>query len=393
VAIDGLADRLARARTAMRSAGVDGWLLYDFQGKNPIFWQLLGITRHATRRAYVLVAANGEATILCHRIDVTALAPFGLPLRIYTTWRELSDALPALLSSCRRVAMDYSPGCVLPVVSRADAGTVEWVRSMGIEVVSSADLVQAAVARWSTADLADHRQAARELMASLDAALAHVAAHMGRGLTEDQVAAFLRAEFGRRGLVTDDAPIVAVNAHAGDPHYEPGAARPTPIRPGDWLLIDLWARVDRPGTVYADSTWVATVGREPRPVEGQVFDVVRRARDAAVDAVRAAVGFARPIAGWEVDRAARAVIENAGYGAAYTHRTGHSIGQQVHGPGVNLDDFETRDVRILTPGVAVTIEPGIYLPEFGVRSEINLVVGEGTVEVTLPEQAAITRVG
>jgi Xaa-Pro dipeptidase len=385
--------RLARAQQAIAEAGLDGWLLYDFQGKNPIFWQLVGQPRHVTRRLYLFVPRDGEPRVLCHPIDATGMAIFGLAQTEYRTWQELGEALPKLLGRARRVAMDYAPNCVLPVVSRADAGTVELVRSFGIEVVSSADLIQAAAARWSDSDLADHLSACEKLFASLDAAHDFVKAQVDHGITEHAVQQVLLEEFRRRGLTTEDPPTVAVNAHASDPHFETSADRDTPIRRGDWLLIDLWAREDRPGTVYADSTWVAFVGSEVPARHREVFDVVAEARDAAVERIRAGLSRGEPVEGWQVDRAARDLIEARGYGQYFFHRTGHSLGQQVHGPGVNLDDFETHDVRRLIPGVAVTVEPGIYLPEFGVRSEINVYVEPTGPRVTTRIQREVTLLG
>jgi Xaa-Pro dipeptidase len=381
-----VSDRIEAARRGLREAGLDGWLLYDFQGKNPIFWQLLGVPRHTTRRCYLLIPREGAARLLVHRIDAPVLTDFGVAIETYLTWQQLGVALPRLLAGLRRVAMDYAPGCVLPVVSRADAGTVELVRSIGLEVVSSADLIQSAVARWSARDLADHHVAAKKLIESLEALWARLRG--GADLTEHAGQQLLLAEFGRRGLTTEDPPIVAVNAHAADPHFEPSAVADTPIRRGDFLLVDLWAREDRPGTVYADSTWVACLG-EPTAQQREVFDVVMRARDAAVARIRDGVARGETVQGWQVDRAARDLVEAAGYGEYFTHRTGHSLGQQVHGPGVNCDDYETHDTRALIEGVTVTVEPGIYLPDFGVRSEINVhMAAEGPL-VTLPEQRAI----
>jgi Xaa-Pro aminopeptidase len=387
----GTGARVRAAQRGLAEAGLDGWLLYDFQGKNPIFWQLLGVPRHTTRRCYLLIPRRGAARLLVHRIDATALAPFGLEVETYLTWQQLAERLPPFLGGSRRLAMDYAPGCVLPVVSRADAGTVELIRALGVEVVSSADLVQAAVARWSDRDLDDHRSAAGKLYEALTSALDHVRQHVHDGLTEHGVQQFLLGQFAERGLTTEDPPIVAVNAHAGDPHYEPSATNDTPIRRGDWLLIDLWAREDRPGTVYADSTWVASL-RDAGPTreQSQVFEVVVRARDAAVARMREGFECGEPVQGWQVDRAARDLVAAAGYGDHFLHRTGHSLGQQVHGPGVNLDDFETHDTRTLIEGVAVTVEPGIYLPDFGVRSEINVVITRDGPLVTLPEQREIT---
>jgi Xaa-Pro aminopeptidase len=381
-----LSERIEAAQRGLRDAGLDAWLLYDFQGKNPIFWQLLGVPRHTTRRCYLLIPRAGEARLLVHKIDAPVLVDFGVAIETYLTWQQLGAALPRLLAGLRRAAMDYAPGCVLPVVSRADAGTVELVRSMGIEVVSSADLVQSAVARWSGRDLADHHDAARKLMQSLEALWTLLRA--GAELTEHTGQQLLLAEFASRGLTTEDPPIVAVNAHAADPHFEPSAVADTPIRRGDFLLVDLWAREDRPGTVYADSTWVACLG-EPTAQQREVFGVVERARDAAVARIRAGVARGEAVQGWQVDRAARDLVEAAGYGDYFTHRTGHSLGQQVHGPGVNCDDYETHDTRTLIEGVTVTVEPGIYLPDFGVRSEINVHMAADGPLVTLPEQRSI----
>lgn len=377
------AARIKAAQEGLRAAGLDGWLLYDFQGRNPIFWQLLGQPRHVTRRLYLFVPREGEPRVLRHAIDAVAMRPFGIAETQYLTWQELGVALPKLIGGCRRIAMDYAPGCVLPVVSRADAGTVELVRSLGVEVVSSADLIQSAVARWSPADLADHEWAASELLASLDAAFLHLQATVDAGQTEHGLQAFLLEEFARRGIETEDPPVVAVNGHAGDPHYEPSASRPTAIRRGDWLLVDLWARLG-PGRVYADSTWTAYLGEQAPAKHQKVFDVVIAARDAAIAAIKPG------IEGWRVDRVARDVIAQAGYGDYFVHRTGHSLGRQVHGPGVNLDDYETHDTRTLIEGVAVTVEPGIYLPDLGVRSEVNVVMGAAGPRVTTRLQREIT---
>jgi Xaa-Pro aminopeptidase len=338
----------------------------------------------------VLIPREGDPRLLIHRIDQVALRPFGVAMETYLTWAELGAALPRFLGDRRRLAMDYSPGAILPVVSRADAGTVELVRALGIEVVSSADLIQSAVARWSERDVHDHEVAAERLMASLDATLEHVRAGAAGGLTEHGVQQFMLDDFARRGIETEDPPIVAVNAHAGDPHYEPSASHDTPIRPGDFLLIDLWARLG-PGRVYADSTWTAFIGERPSDQQQAVFDVVVRARDAAIERIRAGAAAGEAVQGWQVDRAARAVVAAAGYGDHFTHRTGHSLGQQVHGPGVNLDDFETHDTRTLIEGVAVTVEPGIYLPDFGVRSEVNVLMTADGPRVTTRLQREITR--
>lgn len=383
--------RLRRAQQAVAEGGLDGWLLYDFQGRNPIFWQLVGQPRHVTRRLYLFVPREGEPRVLAHQIDVPGMAVFDLPMTRYLTWQELSEALPRFLGGARRIAMDYAEKCVLPVVSRVDAGTYELVRSFGIDVVSSADLIQTAVARWSDQDYADHISASGKLFDSLD--VVHGLIRGGSLGSEYAVQQQLLVEFGRRGLTTENPPTVAVNAHASDPHFETSADHDTPIRRGDWLLIDLWAREDRPGTVYADSTWVHFVGDRPTEKQREVFDVVAQARDAAVERIRAGLARGEAVEGWQVDRAARELITEAGYGDFFIHRTGHSLGQQVHGPGVNLDDFETHDLRRLIPGVSVTVEPGVYLPEFGVRSEIDVYIKPDGPEITTRVQRDITLLG
>ena len=293
----------------------------------------------------------------------------------------------------RRVALEYSPLCAIPVVSRVDAGTVEWVRSFGVEVVSSADLIQYAAARWTSTQLESHRSAARKLTEVAHLAFAFAGERLGTGVTEYDLVQHMRQLFRERGLVTEDGPAASVDAHSGDPHYEPTAETSVALRPGGWLLLDIWAKETTPDAVYADITWVGHAG--PRPTERQsaLFGVVADARDRAIDFLRDSWQDGRPVAGWEVDRAAREVIERAGYARYFTHRLGHSIGTSVHSTGVNLDDYETYDTRTLIPGIAFSVEPGVYLPEIGVRSEVDVYVGPDGPEVTTAIQREIVRIG
>jgi len=371
----------------------DGWLFYDHHRRDPIAYRILGlpVSAHATRRWFYWVPAAGEPVKLVNRIEAGILD--SLPGRKceYATWQELHERLVEMLAGVRKIAMQYSPMNMLPAVSMVDAGTIEMLRGFGIEIVSSADLVQYFEARWTPEQLEMHREAGRRVDQVLDSAFAHIgdALRDDRALTEFDVAEFIRAQFARSGLYTDHGPIVAVNAHAGDPHYEPAATGSAPIRSGDFVLIDLWAKLAQAHAVYYDITWVAYCGREVPPVIQHVFDVVRSARDRALETIQSACRSGRAIAGWEADAAARAHIEAAGYGDRFTHRLGHSIGEDIHGAGANLDGYETRDTRLLIPDTCCSIEPGIYLPEFGVRSEIDCFVADRDAHATGRVQNAI----
>jgi Xaa-Pro dipeptidase len=379
---------VAAIQKALEKEGLDGWLLYDFRGSNPIARTVVGFDERqiATRRWFYLVPRRGEPVAVLHAIEPKALAAApGLKV-LYRSWRELEAALSTHLAGMRRVAMEYSPGAAVPYVSRVDAGTVELVRVAGPEVVSSADLVQAFEARWTGEQKALHDRAARDTLLAKDEAFALVRERLAAGIPvrESEVQAFISARFEARGLTTDHPCIVAVGDHASDPHFETG---PGPgdreIRRGDVLLIDLWAKVaGDPTAVYYDATWMAFCGPEAPAKVREVWDVVKEARDAAIAFVQERVGGGRALHGWEVDDVARGRIEARGYGPYFLHRTGHSIGTLVHGNGVNIDNLETRDERRIVPGVCFSIEPGVYLPEFGVRSEIDMYVGEGVAEVT-----------
>ncbi len=369
---------LQPVQSFMRERGIDAWLLYDFRGNNPILAQLLAGKRWTTRRAFLLVPAHGEPLLLAHGIDAAQFASAGVPLERYLTWRNLRAWLDRVLTGRTRVAMEYAPGCTLPAVSIADAGTVELVRSCGVEVVGSADVIQACVAVWPDAARRGHAEASAIVTRAKDDAFGLIRDSLaaGRPITELDVQRNILDGFAKGGLETAEPPIVAVNAHAGDPHFEVPQTDPAPIRRGDWVLIDLWARRPGDANVYSDITWVGFAGPEPSARHREVFGVVKAARDASLDLARRAWSSRTKVRGWELDDAARDTIVRAGFKPALRHRTGHSLspGPLVHGLGMNLDNLETHDTREMIPGIGFTIEPGIYLPEFGVRLEINVFV-------------------
>jgi Xaa-Pro aminopeptidase len=395
-------NRLSDIQSAIRSEKLDGWLLYDFRCLNPIAQRVAGIPadRLLTRRWACFIPAEGDPRWLFHSIEIGGFRDIAPDAAGFVSWADWREGLRALMGGASRVAMEVSPGCAIPYVSRVDAGTVDLVRSIGVEVVSSADLVQVADAVWSAEQLASHRRASAGVLEVKDAAFAHVRERLAAGLpvTEAGLQDFIMAQFAARGLVTGDPPIVAVNAHAADPHYGPRRDADTPIRPGDLLLIDQFAREDFPDAIYADITWMAFLGDDVPPRIRQVFETVRAARDAAVAFARERIRAGQPVYGYEVDDASRGVITPAGFGPFFTHRTGHSLGTSVHYNGVNIDNLETQDRRRLIPGVGFTIEPGIYLPQegIGVRLEINCYVGENDLEVTtlpLQDEIVLLQVG
>jgi Xaa-Pro aminopeptidase len=369
---------LLTVQGAIRQLGWDAWLLYDFRGLNVLAQRVLGMSSEAmlSRRWFYLVPAQGEPRKLVHRIEQHALQ--GLPgsPQIYLRWQELEAGVQSLVAGLRRVAMEYVPRNANPYVSRVDAGTAELVRSFGVEVVSSGDLVQLFEACWDDEQWALHLEAARHTRSAFDVAFAFIADTVRRqgSVRETEVVQCILDHFTAYGLVTDHPPICAVGPHSGDPHYSPGPGSDGTIRAGDFVLIDLWAKRDRPRAVYSDLTWTAFVGPQVPARYEEIFQIVARARDAAIACVQEAFRAGRPLQGWQVDQAARDVIERAGYGAYFCHRTGHSIGQETHGNGANMDNLETREERRVLPRTCFSIEPGIYLPEFGVRSEVNVFV-------------------
>jgi Xaa-Pro dipeptidase len=388
---------IAAVQRVLREQGVDAWLWYDFQGTNPIAQRLAGLGRGghmASRRWFYLIPAHGEPRGLVHAIEPHNLDALPGDKKAYAGRAELERALANLLSGSKRVAMEYSPQGAIPYVSRVDAGTVELVRRHGVEVVSSGDLVQQFEARWSDAAIAAHRAAAEKLYRIKDRAFETVAARLRDGVetTEYDIRQLMWQWFADEGLTSDAAPLVAVQENASDPHYMPEADRTRRIGRDELLLLDLWGRLQTDGAVFADITWVGFTGSEVPQEMALVFAVARDARDAAVELIVEAARAGREVRGYEVDRAARQVIERAGYGQYVLHRTGHSLGETVHGNGAHLDDYETHDERRLLPGTGFTIEPGIYLGRFGVRTEINVVWTATGPEVTGPRQQEIVRV-
>ena len=385
------------AREYLQAEELPGWLIYDYLGCNPVLAQVAQPSGHVTRPVFLFVPAAGAPRLLTHHVDAGKFADAGegtdLEQVVYSSRNTLESALQDTLSGSGRVAMEYSPRNGLPRVSRVDAGTVELVQSMGADVVSSADLMQYATQRWSSDQLAGHKRAAEKLGRIVNEAFARIGQRLSQrehgGPTEFEIAEFIRARFREEGLVTADGPIVSTNAHCSDPHYEPAAEGSSVIAPGDWVLIDLWAREDTPGSVYADITWTAYVGDTPTERHRQVFDIVLGARDAALSFLRDSFSRGETIQGWQADDVARSYIADHGFGDYFTHRLGHSIYHTVHGEGVNLDNFETHDTRRIIPGIGFSIEPGIYLPEFGVRSEIDAYMSEEGPYASSPVQRDI----
>ncbi len=375
-------------QAALQAAGLDGWLFYDHHERDPLSYRVLRFRapRIPTRRWFYLIPAHGEPRGLVHRIEPGMLEPLPGLKRHYAGWQSLDEELRSLLAGCRVVAMQYSPQGRVPAVSLVDAGCVEMVRGLGVEVVSSGDLLQQFEAVWNEAQRESHGEAGRRVDAVRAAAFRGVSE--GRLTHEYAVKAFILEAFERESLFTDHGPIVAVNANASNPHYEPETASSQPIRKGDVLLIDLWAKLRKPHSVYYDVTWTGFVGGDPPERVQEVFRVVTGARDAAVRAIQEG----RAGRGFEVDDAARGYITERGFGEYFIHRTGHSIGEDVHGAGANMDNLETHDDRRLLPHTCFSIEPGVYLPEFGIRSEVNVYMGDRGAEVTGEIQRELVRV-
>jgi Xaa-Pro aminopeptidase len=379
---------------ALSEDGFDGWLLYDFHGSNPIATRLAGLAngqKMATRRWYYLIPAKGEPRGLVHAIERHNLD--GLPgaKRPYAGRQQLDAGLRELLHGIKRVAMEYSPGNNIPYLSRVDAGTVESVRQLGVDIASSGDLVQRFEAIWSDDAYKAHVAASDRLYRVKDRAFDLVRERMRSrtALNEFELQQQMLAWFDEQGLVTDDAPNVSAQENAGNPHYTVTRDTSRAIRPNEMLLLDLWGKLPAPGAVFADITWVGYTGSTPSDEYVQAFTVARDGRDAAIKLVETSVRKGEDLRGWQVDRACREVIERAGFGQYFIHRTGHSLGEEVHGNGVHMDDYETHDDRRLIPGTGFTIEPGVYTDRFGVRTEINMFIGERDARVTGPLQTEI----
>ena len=376
---------LTAIQSFLKQERLDGWLFYDHHFRDAIAYRVLKIRpAMCTRRWYYLIPAAGEPAKLVHRIESGNLD--GLPgdRRVYSTWQEQREGLKQMLEGKRRLAMEYSALNDIPYVGLVDAGTVELVRSLGVEVLSSADLVQLFEARWSAEALALHLEAGQVVHEAVRHGFRVIreAVKAGKSIGEYDVQQDIARLLDAKGLEADEPQLVAVNAHCSDPHYSPTSKTSSSIRAGDFVLLDLFAKRKAPGSVYFDITWTGFVGESvPKKFE-DVFDIVRAARDAAVALVREARQQGRELRGYEVDDAARGVIRGHGYGDYFIHRTGHSIGEDVHGNGANMDNFETHDDRKIISGTCFSVEPGIYLPEFGVRSEVNVYVEERDARVT-----------
>ena len=384
---------IGAAQDYLTTHSLPGWLVYDYRDSNPIFRQLITPSGHVTRQCFLFIPAEGAAKLLTHHVDAGKFAETGVDLMVCRHRESMLQALGEMLVGAPEVAMEYSPGNALPRVSGVDAGTIELVRSLGVVVVSSADLMQHATQRWTPQQLEGHVASAAKLGRIVAEAFEFIGARLDQGPTEYDVAEFIRGRFNEEGLETADGPIVSINSHCSDPHYEPGPQGSSVISPGDWVLIDLWARDKSEGTVYADITWVAHVG-DPIPSRHQeIFDIVTDARDAALTFLQESFNGNETVEGWQADAVARDYIEARGYGEYFTHRLGHSIRREVHSEAVNLDGFETHDTRPIIPGGGFSIEPGIYLPEFGVRSEIDAFMSDSGPYTTSPVQWEIVLIG
>ncbi len=378
---------LPAVQNAIRELGLDGWLLYDFRAMNVLARRVLGLNPEhiLSRRWFYFIPAEGEPRKLVHRIESGALDAYPGSKAIYLRWQELEAGVAELVKGAKRVAMEYVPRNANPYVSRVDAGTVELVRSFGVEVLPSGDLVQWFEACWDDEQEKTHFDAAIHTRSAYDAAFGFIRDRIqaSKPPRESEVIKVILDHFEKHGLETDHPPIVAVNSHSGDPHYATTPQTDAPVRAGDFVLIDLWAKLKKPRAVYSDLTRVAFAGKEVPARQEEIFQIVARARDAGIACVKQAFASKQVLQGWQVDDATRKVIDTAGYGEYFCHRTGHSIGQETHGNGANMDNLETREERRVLPRTCFSIEPGIYLPEFGVRSEVNVYVdAKGAIHVT-----------
>src|ERR1700761_873632 len=390
--------RLEEIQKALREQNVDGWLFYDHHHRDPIAYRILGLSDslHVTRRWYYFIPSEGEPRKLTHRIERGKLADLPGGGEVYSSWQELEAALRAMLQPYSKLAMQYSPRNAIMYVSLVDAGTIEVLRDMGKTIVSSADLVSRFEAVLTAEQIASHYEAQRHIDEIVTAAWKHIATRLRAGsatpLNEYEVMVWLQEAMRRAGIADGYGPNVSVNANSSDSHYEPTSVSSKQINKGDFLLIDIWGRMDRPETCFYDITWTGVVGREPTEREHHVFSLVAQARDAAIKTVQEAFAAGKPLAGWQADDAARSVIRNAGFAEYFTHRTGHSIATETHGNGANMDNLETHDERVILPYTCFSVEPGIYLPQFGIRSEINMMTEPGKAVVTGPIQTELLRI-
>lgn len=383
---------LTKIQTAIRALGADGWLFFDFHNRDHLGLKILGMDVNglATRRWYYFIPADGEPVKLAHRVEPTKLDHLPGNKLMYSSWRELHSNLKELLGAPKKIAMQYSAMNAIPYVSITDAGTVDLVRSFGHDIVSSADLVSQFEALLDEKAVKSHFKAAGLVDAILDEAFDVVrkSVRAGKYKTEYEIQQFIMKRFKSKGLVTDDPPIVGTNDHPANPHFAPTQKGSRKIKPGDKLLIDLWAKLDKPGSIYYDITWCAYIGDDPDEEYLKAFEIVRNARREGFSFLNERLSAGSQVAGWEVDDICRNVVRETGYGDNFTHRTGHSIGEEVHGNGPNIDNFETQDTRQLVPGCLFSLEPGIYIEgKMGVRSELNVYIdGSKKARITGREQ-------
>ncbi|MGH9666338.1 MAG: M24 family metallopeptidase [Bryobacteraceae bacterium] len=381
---------LNEIQRALRAEGLDGWLFFDHHQRDPLAYRILKLKPGAivSRRWYYFIPANGEPKGLAHLVEAHSLN--GLPgaLKTYSSWTDQVESVRLLVAGCRRIAMQYSPNCVIPYVSLVDGGTIDLVRGFGVEIASSANLVQYFEARWSREQLASHLEAGERVDLIRRQAFTRIGEKLRarERVTEWDIQQFIRQRFSEEGLYTDHGPSVSINANSSNPHYEPEQDRCSVIEAGDSVLIDLWAKFNRENSVYYDITWVGYCGRVPSTAFANIFEIVREARDRAIQRVQRAVAAVAELRGFEVDDAARSYIREQGFGQYFFHRTGHSIGGDVHGTGANMDNLETHDERRVIAGTCFSVEPGIYLPEFGVRLEVDVFVDDKEARVTGEKQ-------
>jgi Xaa-Pro dipeptidase len=387
-----LKSKITQVQKYLKQNNIPAWLLYDFRGLNQIAVDFIGLKGLKTRRWYYLIKAEGEPVALVHKIEEQSFKHIPGKMISYVSWEELRENLKEILSGLNEVAMEYSFQDNIPYISRVDAGTIELIRSFGVEVISSADLVQYFEARWNQEQYLSHKEAVAILLRIKDESFRLIARRIRekKPINEFKVSQFVKEQMNKAGMETDETLICAVNENSGNPHYTPSQNDNKKIRTGDFVLLDIWGKMKKEKSVYADITWTGYVGDKVPEKYDKIFEIVKGARDEAVNYLRARWAKGEEVKGWEVDKACRDFIEKAGYGTNFTHRTGHSLGTEDHGNGVNIDDLETKDERKIIPGVGFSIEPGIYLKDFGVRSEINVYVKDKEIEVTtLPMQEEI----
>lgn len=384
---------LTEIQAALREEGLDGWLFFDHHRRDPLAYRVLKFTPGSmvSRRWFYFVPAHGDPQGLVHKIEAQTLQELPGVMTGYAGWNDMVAGIRKLLGPAKKIAMQYSPNCAVPYVAMVDAGTIELVRSLGVEIATSANLVQYFEARWSKEQLEGHLEAGRRVDKVRREAFERIGAKLraSERITEWDIQQFIATRFREEGLFADHGPDVAVNANASNPHYDPKQDSASVIKPGDILLIDMWAKLNQPEAVYYDITWMGFCGQHPPSEFQRVFGIVREARDRAIKCVQDAVAAKRTLCGYEVDDAARSVIRGHGFAEYFFHRTGHSIGTDVHGTGTNMDNLETHDERKVIPGNCFSIEPGIYLADFGVRSEVNVYVDETSARVTGEKQEAI----